>query len=142
MVLNNSLAAFRPPAAHQQDLAVLAQTHFQNDLTSDDRDVLVSAAATLQRYAAVGSLVGIGVGCLLAYRVRALRRNWFVEFQTRMVGRDRPRRLVFESGKDGMSCIFFFFFFLLPSSFSLSLFLLFLMGLCLLQPSNQARRQR
>lgn len=100
MVLNNSLAAFRPPAQHHQDLAVLAQTHFQNDLTQEDRDVLTSAAATLGRYATIGSLVGVGVGCLLAYRVRALRRNWFVEFQ-RTMGQDRPRRVVFESGKDG-----------------------------------------
>lgn len=99
MVLNNSLAAFRPPAQHHQDLAALAQTHFQNDLTQEDRDVLTSAGATLGRYATIGSLVGVGVGCLLAYRVRALRRNWFVEFQ-RTMGQDRPRRVVFESGKD------------------------------------------
>lgn len=114
--INNSLAAFRPPAQHQQDLATLARTHFENDLTREDRDVLRSAGETMRWSANLGSLVGIGVGCLLAYRVRrlALRRDWFYGVggpgPARGLGpvengADRPARVVYESGKSGM---FFF----------------------------------
>lgn len=104
MPLHHGLAALRPPAQHQQDPATLARSHFQNDLTQEDRDTLRSAASTAQWSATLGSLVGIGIGCLFAYRVRALRRHWFHEVRVTM-GTDRPARLVFASGKSGMSSL-------------------------------------
>lgn len=110
MVFYNSLAAFRPPAQHHEDLAVLAKTHFENDLTQEDRDTLTSARDTISRSATLGSLVGLGFGVLLAYRVRALRRHWFHEFQA-AAKQDRPLRVVFESGK---TCKYFGDFFCLP----------------------------
>lgn len=116
MVLDN-LAAFRPPAQHHQDLAVLAQTHFQNDLTQEDREIIRSATGTISRSAYVGSLLGIGLGYLLAYRVRALRRNWWGEFRAARQAaaqgqegtKDWPVKVVFESGKSREFFSFFSF---------------------------------
>ncbi|KAI7774027.1 hypothetical protein LA080_009450 [Diaporthe eres] len=89
-----SLAAFRRHDQHDE-LAKLAASHFQHELTTEDRQVLAGAAKTINWHASFGSIVGVGVGCLLAYRVRALRRNWFNELRTS----DKPKQVIFHSGK-------------------------------------------
>lgn len=89
-----SLAAFRRHHQHDE-LAQLAESHFEHDLTTDDREVLKGAAKTISWHASFGSIVGLGLGCFLAYRVRGLRRNWFNEFRTS----DQPKQVIFHSGK-------------------------------------------
>lgn len=89
-----SLAAFRRHDQHDE-LAKLAASHFEHELTTEDREVLAGAAKTINWHASFGSIVGVGVGCLLAYRVRALRRNWFNELRTS----DKPKQVIFHSGK-------------------------------------------
>ncbi|KAK2608304.1 hypothetical protein N8I77_006922 [Diaporthe amygdali] len=89
-----SLAAFRRHNQHDE-LAQLAESHFQHDLTTDDRKVLKGAAKTISWHASLGSIVGLGLGCFLAYRVRGLRRSWFNEFRTS----DQPKQVIFQSGK-------------------------------------------
>lgn len=88
------LAAFRRHNQHDE-LAQLAESHFQHDLTLDDREVLKGAAKTISWHASLGSIVGLGLGCFLAYRVRGLRKNWFNEFRTS----DKPKQVIFHSGK-------------------------------------------
>ncbi|KUI59151.1 hypothetical protein VP1G_06393 [Cytospora mali] len=89
-----SLAAFRRHAQHDE-LAQLAESHFENDLTADDKVVLKEAASTISWQASVGSVAGLGLGCLLAYRVRSLRKSFFNEFKAS----DLPKQLTFASGK-------------------------------------------
>ncbi|ROV91082.1 hypothetical protein VPNG_09921 [Cytospora leucostoma] len=89
-----SLAAFRRHAEHDE-LAQLAESHFKNDLTADDREVLKGAAKTISWQASAGSLLGLGLGVFLAYRARTLRKGIFNEFKTA----DQPRQLTFASGK-------------------------------------------
>lgn len=89
-----SLAAFRRHHQHDE-LAQLAESHFEHDLTADDREVLKGAAKTISWHASFGTIVGLGLGCFLAYRVRGLRRNWFNEFRTS----DQPKQVIFHSGK-------------------------------------------
>lgn len=91
-----SLAAFRRHRQHDE-LAQLADSHFQHDLTADDREVLKGAASTISWHASLGSVVGLGLGCFLAYRARGLRRNWFNQFRTS----DQPKQVIFHSGKTG-----------------------------------------
>lgn len=91
-----SLAAFRRNAEHDE-LAQLAESHFENDLTADDREVLKGAARTITWQASAGSLLGLGLGVFLAYRARALRRGLFDQFRSA----DQPRQLTFASGKTG-----------------------------------------
>jgi hypothetical protein len=92
-----SIAAFRRHDQHDE-LAQLAESHFQHDLTLDDREVLKGAAKTIRWHASFGSIVGLGFGCLLAYRARALRKNWFNQFRTS----DQPKQIIFQSGKTSM----------------------------------------
>lgn len=89
-----ALAAFRRDRQHDE-LAQLAESHFQHDLTADDREVLKGAASTISWHASLGSVVGLGLGCFLAYRARGLRRNWLNQFRTS----DQPKQVIFHSGK-------------------------------------------
>lgn len=91
-----SLAAFRKHTQHDE-LAQLAESHFKNDLTADDKEVLKGAAGTISLHSSIGSVVGLGLGCLLAYRVRSLRKSWFTQFQAS----DAPRQVIYASGKTG-----------------------------------------
>lgn len=92
-----SLAAFRRHAQHDE-LAQLAESHFQHDLTADDREVLKGAAKTISWHASFGSTVGLGLGCFLAYRARSMRRNLFNQF---IRTSDQPKQLkvILRSGK-------------------------------------------
>lgn len=89
-----SLAAFRRHSQHDE-LAQLAESHFKNDLTVDDKEVLKGAAQTISWQASLGSVVGLGFGCFLAYRARSLRKSWFNEFKAS----DLPKQVTFASGK-------------------------------------------
>jgi hypothetical protein len=90
---SESLAAFR--RHHGEDLAKLAEEHYNQDLQQSDRDTLRVAAQRFQRHAVIGSLLGLGLGALLAFRVRSARVRMFNAFKTR----DKPTHVQFADGR-------------------------------------------
>eukprot|EP00026_Physarum_polycephalum_P018374 Phypoly_transcript_19935.p1 GENE.Phypoly_transcript_19935~~Phypoly_transcript_19935.p1 ORF type:complete len:184 (+),score=23.69 Phypoly_transcript_19935:91-642(+) len=66
--LQDSLALMRngPHKAYAQ----LAEDHLQHDLNADERAILEKAAGKVSMHVTVGSLVGIGLGLALAFRLR------------------------------------------------------------------------
>jgi len=89
-----SLAAFRKSAG--DDLANLAEQHLQHDLQPADRTALQSAAGTLSTHALVGSLIGIGLGTFLAYRLRANRTAMYNAFRAT----EKPTHVRFADGRE------------------------------------------
>jgi acid phosphatase family membrane protein YuiD len=55
------------------ELARLAEEHYKHDLQDVDKQTLKNAASKFSTSALVGSIVGIGLGAYLAFRVRANR---------------------------------------------------------------------
>ena len=78
------------------ELAKLAEEHIKHDLQQSDRDALRKAASTVSTYASVGSLLGLGIGTLLAFRIRSNRSAMFKAFRTA----EQPTALKFASGKE------------------------------------------
>jgi hypothetical protein len=78
------------------DLKKLAEEHMKHDLQQSDRDVLHAAASTVSTYATVGSLAGLALGTLLAFRIRRNRTKLFKAFKTT----EQPTALKFASGKE------------------------------------------
>ena len=78
------------------ELAKLAEEHMKHDLQQSDRDALRKAASTVSTYATVGSLLGLGLGTLLAFRIRSNRSAMFKAFRTA----EQPTALKFASGKE------------------------------------------
>jgi hypothetical protein len=93
---SEALAIFR--RSHGQELGKLAEEHFKHDLQESDREILTSAASTFRTHAAIGSLVGLGLGALLAFRVRSARLRMFQAFKAR----DKPTHVQFADGRTGM----------------------------------------
>jgi len=78
------------------DLAALAEEHMNHDLRQSDRDALKGAASTVSTYATLGSFLGIGLGMLLAYRIRGSRTAMFNAFKTS----ERPTAVKFSDGRE------------------------------------------
>ncbi|CZT12575.1 uncharacterized protein RAG0_16356 [Rhynchosporium agropyri] len=74
-----SLAISRQNAS--KELAQLAEEHMKHDLQQSDRDALNSAATKFSTFTTVGSLAGLGLGALLAFRVRSARLKYFTAFR-------------------------------------------------------------
>ena len=89
----SSIAAFRKHSS--EDLAKLAESHFQHDLNDNDKQLLMKAASKAQTWALAGSVVGIGLGTLLALRVRSNRNKMFKAFRAS----ERPTAVIFASGR-------------------------------------------
>ena len=96
MSLNNSLAITRPHPS-RETFNKLAQSHLQHDLTAEDRDALTAAGRTFGLYTTIGSVVGLGLGLVLAIRVRQGRRQMLTAL--RMT--DRPTHVKFMDGREG-----------------------------------------
>jgi hypothetical protein len=77
------------------DLRRLAEEHFQHDLQQSDRDTVRKASSMFARHAAIGSLVGVTLGALLAYRVRSNRFKMFNAFKAK----DKPTHVQFNDGR-------------------------------------------
>jgi len=90
---SQSLAAFRKSGS--DDLRRLAEEHFQHDLRQSDRDILDAAANKVSRHAAIGSLVGLGLGIFLAFRIRKTRNAIFTAFRTM----EKPTAVQFADGR-------------------------------------------
>jgi len=90
---SESLAAFRK--SYGDELANLAEQHLQHDLEQSDRDALKSAASKVGTHATVGSIIGLGLGIFLAFRLRQNRTAMFKAFKAI----ERPTSVVFADGR-------------------------------------------
>ncbi|KAL9129562.1 MAG: hypothetical protein Q9217_002018 [Psora testacea] len=90
-----SLAALRK--SDRDELSKLAEEHMQHDLRQTDRDALRSAASKFGTHATIGSLLGLGLGVFLAFRVRTARTNMFNAFRAR----EKPTMVQFADGRTG-----------------------------------------
>lgn len=91
---SDSLAMFR--RSQGTELNALAEDHLKHDLRQSDRDALYKAARTVSTYATVGSLMGLGLGVFLAYRLRRARAGMFNAFKAR----EKPTALKFADGRE------------------------------------------
>lgn len=91
---SDSLAMFRKSMG--PDLNALAEEHLKHDLRQSDRDALYKAASTVSTHATVGSLLGLGLGVFLAYRLRRARTGMFNAFKAR----EKPTALKFADGRE------------------------------------------
>ena len=98
----DSLALLRRDA--RADILKLAEEHFKHDLRDSDRDILTSAARKIGTHVTVGSVLGLGLGLLLAFRIRRSRTQMFKAFRAV----ERPTHVRFADGREG---IFYFIFF-------------------------------
>lgn len=117
---SESLAIFRKSAS--ADLQKLADEHLNHELVPHpiqtfhknclsrfnlltnpyslneaDRDALKSAGSKLQTHVLVGSLLGLGLGAALAFRVRQNRLKFFQAFRTAQ----KPTHVKFADGREG-----------------------------------------
>ncbi|KAI0202555.1 hypothetical protein F4808DRAFT_420560 [Astrocystis sublimbata] len=90
-----SLAAFRKTEQHDE-LAKLANQHFQSDLEPSDREALRTATRSIASSTTVGSLVGVGLGLYAAIRLRRVRTEMFAAFRAT----EKPRSVVFANGRE------------------------------------------
>ncbi|GAB7344874.1 hypothetical protein MBLNU457_3317t1 [Dothideomycetes sp. NU457] len=90
---SDSLAIFRKSMG--SDLGALAEEHYRHDLNENDRQKLQSAASTVSTYATIGSVVGLGLGVFLAYRLRANRTAMFQAFKAA----EKPVEVRFANGR-------------------------------------------
>lgn len=80
-----------------KELAQLAEDHMKHDLQQSDRDALNSAAHKFGTFTTVGSLVGLGLGVALAFRVRRVRGEYFKAFRAM----EKPTHVQFADGRTG-----------------------------------------
>ncbi|KAI4114253.1 MAG: hypothetical protein LQ338_008026 [Usnochroma carphineum] len=90
----DSLALLRKNAG--QDIRALAEEHFKHDLQDSDRDVLKSAAGKISTHLTVGSILGLGLGVLLAFRLRRTRLQMFEAFRAH----EKPTHVKFADGRE------------------------------------------
>ena len=90
-----SFAVFRKNAG--EDISKLAEEHFKHDLQESDRDTLTNAAGKVGTHATVGSLLGLGLGLFLAFRIRSRRVQMFNAFRTA----EKPTHVKFADGREG-----------------------------------------
>ncbi|ERF69356.1 hypothetical protein EPUS_08829 [Endocarpon pusillum Z07020] len=113
--MSDSVAALRKGVG--DDLRDLAEQHYKHEsvflpvpqppvytspspspasiLEQEDRDRLQSAAGKVSRYASIGSLLGLGLGVALAFRIRKNRLAYFTAFRAI----ERPEAVVFPGGR-------------------------------------------
>jgi len=89
-----SLAISRKNASHE--LAQLAEEHMKHDLQQSDRDALNDASRKFSTYTAIGSILGLGLGAALAFRVRRARTEYFKAFRAI----EKPTHVKFADGRE------------------------------------------
>jgi len=90
----DSLAVFRKGLG--PDMSALAEKHLQHDLTPSDREALKSAARTVSLHTSIGSIIGLSLATLLAFRIRSNRRAMFRAFKTS----EKPSAVRFADGRE------------------------------------------
>lgn len=96
-----SLALTRKNAS--EEIRKLAEEHFKHDLRESDRDTLMSAAGKAGTHATIGSLLGLGLGVFLAFRIRSSRTKMFNAFRTA----EKPTHVKFADGREGTLLLHF-----------------------------------
>ena len=91
----DSLALLRKNAG--QEISALAEEHIKHDLQDSDRDLLNSAASKFSTHVKVGSLLGLSLGVLLAFRLRRTRMQIFRAFRAQ----EKPTHVRFADGREG-----------------------------------------
>ncbi|KAF1928769.1 uncharacterized protein M421DRAFT_62587 [Didymella exigua CBS 183.55] len=94
--MSESLAAFR--TGRSKDLAQLAEDHINHEYvprTSQDQELLKSAAKKVGTHATVASLAGLGLGVFAAVRLRRMRLAYFKAFRAM----EKPVELKFADGR-------------------------------------------
>ena len=94
---SDSIALLRKNAG--QEISALAEDHLKHDLRESDRDALMSAAGKISTHVTVGTAVGLGLGVLLAFRLRRTRMQMFNAFRAR----ENPTHVKFADGRQGKS---------------------------------------
>ena len=90
-----SLAVLRKSS--RDDLSQLAEEHMKHDLEPSDRDALHKAASKISTHTIVGSLLGVGLGAFMAFRLRTARTAMFDAFRAA----EKPTKVVFADGRTG-----------------------------------------
>ena len=80
-----------------EDISKLAEEHFKHDLQDSDRDNIIGAMKKIGTHATVGSLLGLGLGLFLAFRIRSSRTRMFNAFRTA----EKPTHVKFADGREG-----------------------------------------
>lgn len=91
----DSLAVLRKNSS--EDIKKLAEDHLKHDLSDSDRDLLTRAAKKVGTHATVGSVLGLGLGVFLAFRIRSSRTKMFNAFRTA----EKPTHVKFADGREG-----------------------------------------
>lgn len=91
----DSLAVLRQNAS--EDIKKLAEDHLTHDLSQSDRDTLMNAARKVGTHATIGSVLGLGLGLFLAFRIRSNRTRMFNAFRTV----EKPTHVKFADGREG-----------------------------------------
>ncbi|KAL9633073.1 MAG: hypothetical protein Q9164_004920 [Protoblastenia rupestris] len=78
-------------------ISKLVEEHLQHDLRDSDRDAFRKSASKLTRHAVFSSLLGLGLGVFMAFRIRSARTIIFNAFR----GKKRPTRVQFADGRIG-----------------------------------------
>ncbi|KAJ9149780.1 hypothetical protein NKR23_g4118 [Pleurostoma richardsiae] len=89
-----SFAAFRKSPEYDE-LNKLAEEHYQHDLDDGDREVLKKAVKKISTPAVIGSLVGLGLGVYVAFRLRKVRMDVFNAFRAA----EKPTQVLFANGR-------------------------------------------
>ena len=90
-----SFAVLRKNAG--EDISKLAEEHFKHDLQDSDRDTLISAGNKMGTHATVRSIIGLGLGVFLSFRLRSNRTQMFNAFRAA----EKPTHLRFANGREG-----------------------------------------
>ncbi|KAL8829826.1 MAG: hypothetical protein Q9170_006006 [Blastenia crenularia] len=91
--MSDSLALLRKNAG--QEISALAEEHLKHDLQDSDRDALKSAASKISTHISIGTVVGIGLGAFLAFRLRSRRMQMFNAFRAH----EKPTHVKFADGR-------------------------------------------
>lgn len=90
-------AAFR--STPDTDLAKISEQHLKEDLPPEDRSRLRRAASSVSTHASVGSLLGLGLGLALAYRIHNNRVGLYNTFKVM----SKPTEVIYANGRRGTS---------------------------------------
>lgn len=85
-----------------QELHKISEDHMQHDLQESDRELLKQASKKVPFHYAIGTALGVGLGVLVAFRVRQARLRAFQAF----VKHEKPVEVKFENGRTG-ECLLF-----------------------------------
>ena len=80
-----------------EDISKLAEEHFKHDLQDSDRDTLKAAENKISTHATVGTILGLGLGLFLAFRLRSNRAKMFNAFRAV----EKPTHVRFADGREG-----------------------------------------